>query len=366
MIKFFDLHSVNNKYKKEFQKEFHNFLKSERYILGKGVRHFEKNFANYCGTDYCVGVGTGLDALTLIFKAYIALGTLQEDDEVIVQANTYIASILAVINSGLIPVFVEPEEHTFNIDVTKIEKAISHKTRAIMPVHLYGQLADMNEINKIAQKFNLLVVEDAAQAHGAKDTKGKKAGSLSNAAGFSFYPTKNLGALGDGGCVTTNNKDLANMVRMLSNYGNSSKYVNEVKGVNSRLDEIQAIFLDIKLKSLDLENSKRNEIANRYFKGITSSKVELPLFNNGHDHVFHQFVIRTNNREKLIDYLNRNDIEVLIHYPIAPHKQKALKEYSHLKLPITEKLQETVVSLPIYPTMTEKQVNFVIDIINSY
>ncbi len=366
MIKFFDLDSINCRYNKEFQDVFLKFLDSGRYILGNGVKNFENNFADYCGTKYCIGVGNGLDALTIIFKSYIALGILQEKDEVIVQANTFIASILAIINSGLTPVFVEPEEHTFNIDIEKVPNAISNKTRVIMPVHLYGQLADMIEINKIAQKYNLLVVEDAAQAHGAQNKEGKKAGNFADAAGFSFYPTKNLGALGDGGGITTNDKALADMVRMTRNYGTPSKYVNEVKGVNSRLDEIQAIFLDIKLQTLDSDNTNRIAIASRYLSGITNSKVDLPYFNGANDHVFHQFVIRVENRNTFIKYMKKCGVETSIHYPISPHKQKALEEYSKLQLPITEKLHKTVVSLPIYPTMTEKQVNFVIDIINSY
>lgn len=366
MIKFYDLDSINCRYKKEFQDVYLKFLDSGSYILGNGVKNFENNFADYCGTKYCIGVGNGLDALTIIFKSYIALGILQEKDEVIVQANTFIASILAIINSGLTPVFVEPEEHTFNIDIAKIPNAISNKTKVIMPVHLYGQLADMTEINKLAQKYNLLVVEDAAQAHGAQNKEGKKAGNLADAAGFSFYPTKNLGALGDGGGITTNDKALCDMVRMIRNYGTSSKYVNDVKGVNSRLDEIQAMFLDIKLQTLESDNTKRIAIASRYLSGITNSKVDLPSVKGAYDHVFHQFVIRVENRNTFIKYMKKCGVETLIHYPISPHKQKALEEYSKLQLPITEKLHKTVVSLPIYPTMTEKQVNFVIDIINSY
>ncbi len=366
MIKFYDLDSINFRYRKEFQDVYLKFLDSGSYILGNGVKNFENNFADYCGTKYCIGVGNGLDALTIIFKSYIALGILQEKDEVIVQANTFIASILAIINSGLTPVFVEPEESTFNIDIAKIPNAISNKTKVIMPVHLYGQLADMTEINKLAQKYNLLVVEDAAQAHGAQNKEGKKAGNLADAAGFSFYPTKNLGALGDGGGITTNDKALCDMVRMIRNYGTSSKYVNDVKGVNSRLDEIQAMFLDIKLQTLESDNTKRIAIASRYLSGITNSKVDLPSVKGANDNVFHQFVIRVENRNTFIKYMKKCGVETLIHYPISPHKQKALEEYSKLQLPITEKLHKTVVSLPIYPTMTEKQVNFVIDIINSY
>ncbi|TJY36405.1 DegT/DnrJ/EryC1/StrS family aminotransferase [Pontimicrobium aquaticum] len=366
MIRFMDLHSINKRFDKEFIKAYTGFLASGSYILGDEVDTFETNFANYCGTKFCIGTANGLDALILIFKAYIELGLLEKGDEVIVPANTYIASILAIIHAGLHPVLIEPDEETFNISPTKVEDAITWKTRAVMAVHLYGQLADMNSISELVKKYNLLLIEDAAQAHGAKNNDGVKAGNFGNAAGFSFYPSKNLGALGDGGCVTTNNLELANMIRKLSNYGADSKYVNAVKGYNSRLDEIQAMFLNIKLPFLDRDNGHRTEIANTYFSKISSNKIKLPNFSKDGDHVFHQFVIRVDNRDNFVNYLNKKGVETLIHYPIPPHKQKALKEYSYLNLPITEKIHKTVVSLPLYPTMNKQDVQKIIELINTY
>ncbi len=366
MIRFFDLHSINDRYRTEFQNSLDQFFDTGRYVLGSQVETFEKNFAAYCGTKYCVGTGNGLDALVLILKAYIKLGRIEKGSEVIVPANTYIASILAILQSGLKPVLVEPISDTFNIDSQEVKKAITSKTSVIMPVHLYGQLADMEIVNSIAKTHNLLVIEDAAQAHGAMSHSDLRSGNLANAAAFSFYPSKNLGALGDGGCVTTNDAELANMIKMLGNYGTSSKYVNEVKGCNSRLDEIQALFLNIKLRDLDDDNARRRAIANTYLKGITNSKIRLPYYSNTEDHVFHQFVIRVKDRDDLIAYLQRNNVETLVHYPIAPHHQKALKEFSHLSLPITEKMHNTVVSLPMYPTMTNQQTEKVIELLNAY
>jgi len=366
MIRFMDLYSVNARFDREFNKAYAKFLSSGRYILGEEVNTFETNFATFCGAKFCVGTANGLDALTLIFKAYIELGLLQKGDEVIVPANTYIASILAIIHSGLNPVLIEPNEKSFNISPTKIEDAITWKTRAIMVVHLYGQLADMEMIKGISNSHNLILIEDAAQAHGAINDEGIKAGSFGDVAGFSFYPSKNLGALGDGGCVTTNNQELAKMVRKLGNYGADSKYVNEVKGFNSRLDEIQAMFLNIKLPFLDSDNNRRIEIAKQYASGIISNKIVLPNFSGKNDHVFHQFVIRVKNRDAFVDYLNCNNLETIIHYPIAPHKQKALDEFSHLSFPITEKIHKTVVSLPLYPTMTNEDIQMIIKLLNAY
>jgi len=366
MIRFMNMHNINARFDKEFNKAYTKFLASGRYILGNEVRAFEENFSKYCGTKYCIGTANGLDALILIFKAYIELGVLQEGDEVIVPANTYIASILAIIHSGLNPVLVEPNEITFNISPTKIEDAITWKTRAVMSVHLYGQLADMETIKDLCNKHKLLLVEDAAQAHGATNGKGIKAGNIGDAAGFSFYPSKNLGALGDGGCVTTNNPNLASMVKKLGNYGADSKYVNDVKGFNSRLDEIQAMFLNIKLPLLDSDNKRRIDIAKQYISGITSDQISVPKFSSTKDHVFHQFVIRVNDRDDFIKYLSDHEVETLIHYPIPPHKQKALKDFSYLTFPITERIHKTVVSLPLYPTMKNQDVQNIIDLINTY
>ncbi|WP_298761901.1 DegT/DnrJ/EryC1/StrS family aminotransferase [uncultured Psychroserpens sp.] len=367
MIKFLDLNKINARYEDVFLSRFKAFLDSGYYIKGSEVKQFEKQFAAYCGTKYCIGVGNGLDALTLIFKAYIDLGKLSEGDEVIVPANTYIASILSVINTGLQAVFVEPDEATFNIDPLEIEQHISVRTKAILAVHLYGQLADMTAINAIAKTHNLLVIEDAAQAHGALSiSEGRKAGNLSHAAAFSFYPTKNLGALGDAGAVTTNDTELAHYISLLHNYGSSKKYVNDTIGVNSRLDELQAAFLNVKLNDLDEDNKTRQGIAKRYLEGVTNAKIRLPFYDLSANHVFHVFVIRVQNREDFIDYLNKKHIGYLIHYPIAPHHQKALLPFKSLYLPLTEAIHETVVSIPMSPVMTTDEIETIVNALNLY
>ncbi|MDR6967664.1 dTDP-4-amino-4,6-dideoxygalactose transaminase [Flavobacterium arsenatis] len=372
MIKFLDLHKINLQYEEAFQKKFEAFLDKGWYILGESVKVFEKEFAEYCGTKHCMGVGNGLDALVLIFKATIQLGKMQKGDEVIVPANTYIASILAIIEADLVPVLVEPNEETFNIDPEKIQQAITPKTKAILVVHLYGQLADMERINTIASQNNLLVIEDAAQAHGCKmgvrsgKMEEKKAGNLSYAAGFSFYPGKNLGALGDAGAVTTNDDELAKMIYSLRNYGSETKYQNDFVGVNSRLDEIQASFLSVKLPYLDKENAIRRTIAKRYLSEIENSKIVLPFYDGSENHVFHLFVIRTQKRDELQNYLAENGIQTMIHYPIPPHKQKALAQFNHLSFPITKKMHDEVLSLPISPVMTEEEIDFVVKILNQY
>lgn len=366
MIKFLDLHKINLRFKDEFNSQFTNFLDSGTYILGDSVSGFENDFANYCGTKYCVGTGNGLDALTLIFKSYIELGRLKIGDEVLVPANTYIASILSVINTGLKPVLVEPKINTFNISVSEIEKQITPNSKAIMAVHLYGQLAGMDAIQNIAKKHNLLVVEDAAQAHGAENNAGKKAGNLSDASAFSFYPTKNLGALGDAGAVTTNDETLVHCLRLMRNYGSQKKYSNEIVGYNSRLDELQAAFLKIKLKYLDEDNEKRRQIAKRYLAEIKNDNIMLPFYDGSKNHVFYVFVIRVEDRVYFMDYLQKNKVGHLIHYPIAPHRQKALSEYNHLKLPITENIHRTVVSIPISPIMDSVEVDLVINVLNKY
>ena len=365
MIKFLDLHKINQPYEVLFQEKFKNLLDKGWYILGEEVKAFEKNFASYCGVKHCIGVGNGLDALVLIFKAYIQLGKMQKGDEVIVPANTYIASILAILEADLVPVLVEPILETYNLDPNKIQEKITSKTRAILAVHLYGQLADMVSINEIATKNNLLVVEDAAQSHGAI-LGDRKAGNLANASGFSFYPGKNLGALGDAGAVTTNDDELAEMIFSLRNYGSKEKYVNDVIGVNSRLDELQAGFLNIKLPNLDEENSIRRKIAQRYLSQIKNEKIQLPFYDNSENHVFHIFVVRTENRDDLQDYLKRNLIQTLIHYPIAPYKQKALSCMNKLSFPITEQIHKEILSLPISSVMTSKEVDKVIEVLNKY
>jgi dTDP-4-amino-4,6-dideoxygalactose transaminase len=366
MIKFLDLHKVNARFETQFNERFKRFLETGYYILGNEVSLFEQQFAQYCGVKHCLGVGNGLDALTLIFKAYLHLGKLNPNDEVIVPANTYIASILSVINSGLKPVFVEPELHTFNISVSQIEKNITNKTKAILVVHLYGQLVDIESIQKLVNKNKLILIEDAAQAHGSETIKGVKSGNLSDVAAFSFYPTKNLGALGDAGAVTTNNDELFNCIKLLRNYGSSKKYENVIIGYNSRLDELQAAFLNIKLESLDIDNKRRQEIANKYLKQITNKKVELPFYDGSKNHVFHVFVIRVKQREQFVNYLNEHGIGSLIHYPIPPHHQEALTHYKTMKFPITEEIHKTCVSIPMSPVLTNDEVDEVINVINSY
>ncbi|RZJ64493.1 MAG: DegT/DnrJ/EryC1/StrS family aminotransferase [Flavobacterium sp.] len=365
MIKFYDLKKVNAPYEADFKKKFDDVLQKGWLILGDETKRFETEFAAFCGTRHCIGTGNGLDALVLIFRAYIELGKLRKGDEVIVPANTYIASILAIIEAGLTPVLVEPDGLTFNLDPSLVSNKITPRTKAILAVHLYGQLADMDKLREIATRNNLLLIEDAAQAHGAKSRRGK-AGSLGDAAGFSFYPSKNLGALGDAGAVTANDDELAAMIAKLRNYGSETKYVHQVKGVNSRLDEVQAAFLNTKLPSLDSENEKRIRIAKRYLSEIKNPRITLPKFSRNEDHVFHLFVIRTEHRGALAEYLKQNDIETLIHYPMAPHKQQALSEFSHLSFPITEKIHEEVLSLPLSPAMTDDEISTVIGKINDW
>jgi dTDP-4-amino-4,6-dideoxygalactose transaminase len=366
MIEFFNLKEYNSRFEDEFKDSYSKFLDSGWYILGENLKMFERNYAKYCNVKHCVGVANGLDALNLIFKSYIELGKLKPNDEVIVPANTYIATILSVIQSGLKPVFVEPDEKSLNISIEEATKAITDRTKAILAVHLYGQLANMDGINELSKEYGLLVVEDAAQAHGAVDAKGNKAGSLSNAAAFSFYPSKNLGALGDGGAITTNDEELMTVLRKMRNYGTSSKYVNDIIGYNSRLDELQSVFLNIKLKSLDDDNLKRMQIAKQYIEEIKSDKIELPHWSKQNDHVFHQFVIRVKNRDEFLAYMQLHKVGTLIHYPIPPHKQKALSDYKHLQLPITEKIHEEVVSIPISPLMPQEHIDTVIKILNAY
>ena len=365
MIQFLNLKKLNQPFEVAFQQKMKQFLDGGWYILGSEVKTFETNFASYCGAKHCIGVGNGLDALVLIFKGYIQLGKLQKGDEVIIPANTYIASILAVMQADLVPVLVEPRLETYTIDSEKIEAKITPKTKAILPVHLYGQLCEMEVINSIAKKHNLLVIEDAAQAHGAEWNE-IKAGNFGNAAGFSFYPGKNLGALGDAGAITTNDDALAEVLFSMRNYGSKVKYENEIIGVNSRLDELQAAFLNIKLGHLDAENESRRTIAKRYLSEIKNDKIELPLWNQSENHVFHLFVIRTVNRLALQNYLKENGIETMIHYPIPPHKQKALTSLNHLAFPITEKMHYEVLSIPLNSAIKTSEVEYIIAILNKY
>ena len=366
MIHFLNLRKLNQPFEVAFEKKMKQFLDGGWYILGNEVKQFETDFASYCSTKHCIGVGNGLDALVLIFKGYIHLGKLQKGDEVIVPANTYVASILAVLQADLVPVLVEPRLETYNINPEEIEAKISSKTKAILPVHLYGQLCEMKAINEIAQKHNLLVIEDAAQAHGSQFSENEKAGNLSHASAFSFYPGKNLGALGDGGAITTNDDGLAEVLFSMRNYGSKVKYENEIIGVNSRLDELQAAFLNIKLKQLDSENEFRRSMAKRYLSEIKNEKIIMPSWDLSQNHVFHLFVIRTSNRLELQNFLKENGIEAMIHYPIPPHKQKALSNWNNLSFPITEKIHDEVLSIPLNSGLKASEIQHIITILNQY
>ncbi|WP_252061201.1 DegT/DnrJ/EryC1/StrS family aminotransferase [Acinetobacter sp. AHP123] len=369
MIPFLDLKSINSQYRAELIEACTRVIDSGWYIGGNELAQFEQNFAEYCGVKFAIGVANGLDALILTLRAWKELGKLNDGDEVIVPSNTYIASILAITANNLTPVLVEPDINTYNIDPNKIEAAITPKTKVILPVHLYGQLAEMPAIMAIAKKYNLLVLEDSAQSHGA-EIKGIKAGNWGDASGFSFYPGKNLGALGDAGAVTTNNEELAQMLRALRNYGSHEKYKNLVPGVNSRLDEIQAAMLDVKLKYLENEIKNRRELANLYLEGIQNPFIQLPLFNidarNYIQHVWHLFVIQTEYRDELYNFLKNNGVQTLIHYPVPPHKQQAYKEWNELSFPLTERIHDEVLSLPIGPTQTTEETKYIIELCNIF
>ncbi|MCI7411929.1 DegT/DnrJ/EryC1/StrS aminotransferase family protein [Helicobacter bilis] len=361
MIPFLDVKAINLRFKNELELAMKKVLESGWYILGEKNRAFEKAFAEYCGIEHCIGCGNGLDALRLSIKA-LGLG---ESDEIIVPANTYIASILAISDNGCKPIFVEPSLQTYNVDVEKIESAITPNTKAILVVHLYGQVVEMQKVWELAQKHKLAIIEDCAQAHGAI-YQGKRVGTLGDVAGFSFFPGKNLGALGDGGAVTTKHKEVAEKVRALGNYGSHKKYVNLYKGLNSRLDELQAAILEIKLKHLDSDNESRRKIAKFYRENITNTKIILPECVSEEGHAWHLFVVRCEERERFQAYLKDNGIETIIHYPIPPHKQVAYKEYNHLSLPITEKIHREVLSLPISPVMSKEQAERVVSVINEF
>lgn len=363
-VPFVSFAPMHREIRTELDDAYSRVIDKNYFIHGEECTLFEEEFAEFCGAKYCVGVANGLDALFLILKA---MG-ISSGDEVIVPSNTYIATALAVSNTGALPVFVEPDINTYNIDVNCIEQKITSRTKAIIAVHLQGRAADMDEINRIAKKHNLRVIEDAAQAQGAR-YKGRRVGSLSDAAGFSFYPGKNLGALGDGGCITTNNKELAYKVRALGNYGSDYKYHHIYKGVNSRLDELQAAFLREKLKNLDKWNSKRREIANIYLNHIKNPNIVLPLKSDDiFEHIYHVFVIRCEERDKLEEYLNERGIGTVKHYPIPMHRQLAYKdlEISEGELPIAEEISRTVLSLPMYYGMTDEEVQYVVKNINEF
>jgi len=363
MIKFLDLKKINAQYRQELIEASARVIDSGWYIGGSELASFEKEFARYCGTKYCVGVANGFDALSLTLRAWKKLGKLKVGDEVIVPANTYIASILAITENLLTPILVEPDAQTYNFNPKLIEQAITPKTKAILPVHLYGQLADMPAIMDIAKCHNLLVLEDSAQAHGAS-IDGKKAGNWGDASGFSFYPGKNLGALGDAGAVTTSDKELADTIRILGNYGSEEKYKNIYQGVNSRLDEMQAAFLRVKLKYLDSEIDQRRKIAQSYFDGIENPLIKLPGCENFEQHVFHQFVIQTQQRDKVQKLLLDGGVQTMIHYPVPPYRQNAYQDFFNDKYPKTDKIHNEVLSLPMNPVLKDKEVIEIIKVIN--
>ncbi len=370
MIPFLDLKNINAAFREDLIEACTRVIDSGWYIGGQELGEFERQFSEYCGTRHCIGVANGLDALTLTLRAWKELGKLKEGDEVIVPANTYIASILAITENRLTPVLVEPDSASYNLRLHNVRSVITSKTKAILAVHLYGQLADMPEILKIAEEHQLLVLEDSAQAHGAS-INGRKAGNWGHASGFSFYPGKNLGALGDAGAITTNDDELAQTLIALRNYGSHEKYRNLYTGVNSRLDEIQAAMLSVKLKYLDEQTAQRREIAQIYLDGIKNPAIALPLPQNMAlsgltSHVWHLFVIRCEQREALQAHLTAMDVQTLIHYPIPPHKQQAYAQWNGLSFPLTEKIHQEVMSLPISPVMTQEEARQVVDACNCF
>ncbi|MDH6308227.1 dTDP-4-amino-4,6-dideoxygalactose transaminase [Dysgonomonas sp. PFB1-18] len=365
MIPFLDLKRENERHASEIKQAVLRVVDSGWYILGEEKKRFEADFAAYCGAGHCIGVGNGLDALRLILMAYMELGVMQEGDEVIIPANTFIATALAVSQSGLKPVPADCDIQTFNIDPISVEKQITPKTKAIIAVHLYGQVAAMNELKQIASKYSLKLIEDAAQAHGAV-YDNKKAGALGDAAAFSFYPIKNLGSLGDAGAVTTDDNALAEVVRSLSNYGSTQKYKHKYKGLNSRLDEMQAAVLSVRLKYLEDDNTRRRKIARFYLDNIKNDSLILPEIVDWDSHVFHLFVIRSSAREILCSYLLENGIHTQIHYPVAVHKQQAYAELNHHSLPVAGQLQNEVLSIPLYPSLTEGEQQQIVQVLNGW
>ncbi|MDP3945569.1 MAG: DegT/DnrJ/EryC1/StrS family aminotransferase [Lutibacter sp.] len=366
MIKFLDLKKINAQYATELSQVAKEVIDSGWYLLGERVKTFENDLARYIGASNAIGVANGLDALRLILKAYKEIGLMKDGDEIIVPANTYIASILAITDNSLIPVLVEPDVVTFNLDLNQIEKHIGPRTKGIMLVHLYGRVCWSPKLTQLAKKNNLKIIEDNAQAIGA-EYNGIKTGNLGDAAGFSFYPGKNLGALGDAGAVTTNDDLLAKTIRALANYGSSIKYKNDYKGLNSRLDEMQAAFLSVKLKYLDKENSIRRRMSQYLITNFSNPNIIFPMNpKEEKEHVWHLFVIRTENSDNLQKYLSNNGIQALIHYPIPPHKQIAYKEYNNLNFPITEKIHKEVLSLPLSSILENFEVDYILSVINKY
>jgi dTDP-4-amino-4,6-dideoxygalactose transaminase len=399
MIKFLDIQKITVSYEPDLSAAVDRVIKRGWFLLGEEMQAFEKAYSSFIGSKFCVGVANGLDALRLIFRAYIELGQMKEGDEVIVPANTYIASILSITENRLKPILVEPDIKTYNIDIPLIEKHITSRTRAIMVVHLYGQACWSAELEKVARKYNLKIIEDNAQATGALVNRNSdlrpennvnkvqnsessslsftsdnlfRTGSLGHAAGHSFYPGKNLGALGDGGAVTTNDDELASIIRAIANYGSTAKYVNNYKGINSRLDEIQAAVIRVKLPRLDADNQRRREIAMYYLSNINHPEMTLPLIDRRLQvteclsHVWHVFVIRTPHRTKFQQYLTESGIQTIIHYPTPPHKQRAFKEWNCLKIPITEYIHNEVISIPISQVLEDSEIEYIVNRINDF
>lgn len=365
MIEFLDLQKITQKYSDEIHEAVNRVVDSGWYLQGKENEKFEVDYAQYIGTKYAVGCANGLDALIWIFRAYVEMGVMQPGDEVIVPANTYIASILAISENGLKPVLVEPSIETYQIDDSKIEAVISERTRAILIVHLYGQCAYTDKIGELCKKYSLKLMEDNAQAHGCM-FKGQKTGSLGDAAGHSFYPGKNLGAFGDAGAITTDNGELAKVVRAVANYGSQKKYVFKYCGRNSRLDEIQAAVLDVKLKHLDEDIAIRKEIAKYYIDYITNPDIITPIVKDWNAHVFHIFTIRCKRRDELQKYLADNGVQTIIHYPIPPYKQECYKEWNNLSFPITEQIHDEELSLPMSPVMTKEEIVTIVCLLNQW
>jgi len=361
MLKFLDLHKINERFRAEIDGRIKSILDNGWYLQGAWDKTFEDHFASYCGVTHCIGCANGLDALNLIIRAY---GFCQ-DDEIIVPANTYIASILAISENGCTPVLVEPDIDTYNINPDLIEEKITSRTKAIMIVHLYGQAVQMEKIWALAKKYNLKIIEDAAQAHGAM-YDGKRVGNLGNAAGFSFYPGKNLGAMGDGGCVTTNDDALAEKIRAIANYGSDRKYHHIYKGINSRLDEVQAAILDVKLPYLEADNERRRQIAKYYRENISNPKIILPTTYDENAHVWHIFAVRTDKRDALQQYLEQNEIQTNVHYPTPPHMQGAYQEWKNQSYPVSEEIHATELSLPMSPVLTDEEVKKVVEVLNEW
>jgi len=364
-IKFLDLQKINAQYEIELKEAANRVIDSGWYLMGKELESFEANYADFCGVKHALGVANGLDALRLIFRGYIEMGVMKKGDEVIVPANTYVASVLAITDNDLIPVFVEPNEQTYNLDSSLIEQVITPKTKAILTVHLYGQNSIDQQMLDICRKHNLKLVEDGAQSHGAL-WNGKVSGGIGDAAGHSFYPGKNLGAMGDAGAVTTNDKVLAKTIAALRNYGSEKKYENMYKGLNSRLDEVQAAFLNVKLKHIQDDIELRRKVANYYLKNIKNSTIILPTLINNEGHVWHLFVIRTSKRNELQKYLSEKGVQTIIHYPIPPHKQKAFQEWNKLHFPVTEQIHNEVLSLPIGSHLENDEIQTIIALLNKF